>query len=145
MVERRRRKKKQARPWVIGLSFAFARALAPLLRAVGVDLRLFHTLLELRLTVDTRPTKEGGATPEQRTTWTFRLVTGRSPSAKELPVLTKLLAEQRELFTADAGSAAKLLGVGESKPDASLDANDLAAGTVLALALLNHDAAVMRR
>jgi hypothetical protein len=38
-----------------------------------------------------------------------------------------------------------LLTVGESRTDASLDKNDVAAGTVVALALLNHDGAVMRR
>ena len=92
-----------------------------------------------------RMLKEGGATPEARATWAFRLVTGRGPSAEELPVLTALLAEQRELFASDPAAAPKLLAVGESKSDAGLDPNDVAAGTVLALTLLNHDAAVMRR
>jgi hypothetical protein len=92
-----------------------------------------------------RMLKQGGATPEARASWAFRLVTGRGPAAQELPVLTALLAEQRELFASDPAAAPKLLAVGESKPDASLDPNDLAAGTVLALTLLNHDAAVMRR
>ena len=55
------------------------------------------------------------------------------------------MAEQRELFASDSKASAKLLAVGEAKPDASLDADDLAAGTVLAIALLNHDAAVMMR
>jgi hypothetical protein len=35
--------------------------------------------------------------------------------------------------------------MGESKSDATLDPADLAAGTVLAQALLNFDDAVMRR
>ena len=42
-------------------------------------------------------------------------------------------------------AATKLLGVGEAKSDASLDPNDVAACTVFAVTLLNHDAAVMRR
>jgi hypothetical protein len=88
---------------------------------------------------------EGGSTPQDRAAWAFRLVTGRAPTAKELPVLVKILAEQRELFAAEKDAAAKLLGVGEAKSDASLDPNDVAAGTVFAVTLLNHDAAVMRR
>ena len=35
--------------------------------------------------------------------------------------------------------------MGEAKNDPSLDPIDLAAGTVLAEAILNHDEAVMRR
>jgi hypothetical protein len=92
-----------------------------------------------------RMLREAGATPETRATWAFKLVTGRSPGARELPVLTALLAEQRELFAGDPAAAAKLLAVGESKTHPSLDPNDIAAGTVLALTLLNHDAAVTRR
>ena len=60
-------------------------------------------------------------------------------------MLTQLLNEQRELFASEKDAATKLLGVGEAKGDASLDPNDLAAGTVFAVTLLNHDAAVMRR
>ena len=92
-----------------------------------------------------RMLKEGGASAEQRVSWAFRLVTGRAPNAEEAPVLVALLAEQRALFAADPAAAPKLLAVGEAKSDPSLDPNDVAAGTVLALALLNHDAAVTRR
>jgi hypothetical protein len=92
-----------------------------------------------------RMLKEGGSTHEARATWAFRLVTGEAPTAKELPILVKILDEQRELFTSDKNAAGKLLNVGETKPDALLDPNDLAAGTVLAIALLNHDDALMRR
>ena len=42
-------------------------------------------------------------------------------------------------------AATRLLSVGEAKNDPSLDRSDVAAGAVLAEALLNHDEAVMRR
>ena len=45
----------------------------------------------------------------------------------------------------DSQAAAQLLAVGEVPNDPSLSPVDLAAGTVLAEALLNHDEAVMRR
>jgi hypothetical protein len=92
-----------------------------------------------------RMLKEGGTTEGERIAWLFRAVTGRKPTAKEQTILTRLLAEQRELFAADVSAAEKLLKVGESKADASLDKLELAAGAVLANALLNHDDAVMRR
>jgi hypothetical protein len=53
--------------------------------------------------------------------------------------------EQRVLFAADPEAADKLLKVGEMKTDAPLDKAELAAGTVLANALLNHDQAIMLR
>ncbi|HWN93612.1 MAG TPA: DUF1553 domain-containing protein, partial [Methylomirabilota bacterium] len=92
-----------------------------------------------------RMLKEGGATTEERVAWLFRTVSGRSPTAKELPVLKGLLAEQREMFATDPASAAKLLKVGAAKSDEALDQAELAAGAVLANAMLNHDEAVMRR
>jgi hypothetical protein len=62
-----------------------------------------------------------------------------------MPVLQRLLEEQRQLFANDSAAAQKVLKVGESRSDSSLNAINLAATTVLANALLNHDAAVMRR
>ena len=60
-------------------------------------------------------------------------------------MLVRILAEQREVFAADPLAAAKLLAVGEAANDPSHAPADLAAGTVLATALLNHDESVMRR
>jgi hypothetical protein len=95
--------------------------------------------------ISQRMLKEGGATPEDRVVWAFRLVTDRAPTDRERTVLLELYNEQRELFASDKAAATKLLSVGETKADASLDPPELAAGTVLAEALLNHDDAIMRR
>ncbi len=95
--------------------------------------------------VGQRALKEGGATAEERTAWTFRLVTGRTPSDKERAVLAKLFAEQKALFEKDPAAAKKLLGVGEKPVDVMLPVADLAAATVLANVLFNHDETVMRR
>jgi hypothetical protein len=102
-------------------------------------------IVEAARFISQRMLKEGGSTPDQRLAWGFRLVLGRPATAKELAVLKQMWTEQRELLASDAQAAAKLLTVGEAKPDASLDKNDVAAGTVVALALLNHDGAIMRR
>ena len=95
--------------------------------------------------VGQRALKEGGAAAEGRAAWTFRLVTGRTPSDKERAVLAKLFAEQKALFEKDPAAAKKLLGVGEKPVDMMLPVADLAAATVLANVLFNHDEAVMRR
>jgi hypothetical protein len=88
---------------------------------------------------------EGGATTDARIAWAFRVITGRTASDRELVVLKRLFAEQHELFLADPGSAAKLLEVGAKRNDTKYDRADLAAGTVLGIALFNHDSTVMRR
>ena len=95
--------------------------------------------------VGQRALKEGGVTAEERTAWTFRLITGRAPSDKERAVLMKLFAEQKALFERDPAAAKKLLSVGEKPADAKLPVADHAAATVLANVLFNHDEAVMRR
>src|SRR5207249_1820845 len=92
-----------------------------------------------------RMLKEGGAALDDQIGWAFRLVTSRHPAPRELALLKQLFQEQRELFATDQQSAAKLLAVGEEPNDPALSPVDLAAGTVLAEALLNHDEAVMRR
>ncbi|WP_435007851.1 DUF1553 domain-containing protein [Tundrisphaera lichenicola] len=89
--------------------------------------------------------KEGGGDNGSRASWMFRRVLGRSPSPREALVLAGLVDEQRSIFEGDRESAGKLLSVGDSKPDPALNPVDLAAVTVLAEAILNHDGAVNRR
>jgi hypothetical protein len=95
--------------------------------------------------VSERMLREGGATLEERIAWAFRLVTSRHPNQKELAVLKQIFEEQRELFAGDQQAAAKLLAVGEAANSPEFPPPDLAAGTVLAEALFNHDEAIMRR
>jgi hypothetical protein len=92
-----------------------------------------------------RMLSEGGTTTDERVTWAFGLVTGRKPSDGELTVLTYLYREQHDLFVADPGAIEKLLGVGEKPNRTRYDRAELAAGTVLGIALFNHDNAIMRR
>ena len=102
-------------------------------------------IVEAARMLSQRMLKEGGGTLADQITWAFRRVTSRRPTPKELAVLTQLFQEQREMFAGDQQAAAKLLAVGEEPNDPSLSPVDLASGTVLAEALLNHDEAVMRR
>ncbi|MFO0807184.1 MAG: DUF1553 domain-containing protein [Gemmataceae bacterium] len=92
-----------------------------------------------------RTLKEGGATPAERAAWAFRTVTGRSPSEREAAVLVKLFEEQRAAFAANPTDAAKLLAVGDTRGDPSLDPADHAAAVALGLAILNHHEAANRK
>jgi hypothetical protein len=102
-------------------------------------------IVEAARLVSERMLKEGGVGLDARISWAFRLVTSRKPAPAELAVLKQLFLEQRELFDRDQQAAARLLAVGEEANDATLPPVDLAAGTVLAEALLNYDEAIMRR
>ncbi|MCI0533889.1 MAG: hypothetical protein L0Z50_01535, partial [Verrucomicrobiales bacterium] len=77
--------------------------------------------------------------------WAFRLAAGRRPHPNEVTVLKRLFLEQREIFAVDQAAAARLVATGEAVNDPSLNLAELAAGTVLAEAILNHDEAIMRR
>ena len=102
-------------------------------------------IVEAARFVSQRMLTEAGPTPDERIAWAFRLVSGRAAKSQELEVLKRLYAEQRALFAAEPAATAELLKVGDKPNDDRLDRSDVAAGTVLALALFNHDAAVMRR
>ncbi|MDR3636753.1 MAG: DUF1553 domain-containing protein [Isosphaeraceae bacterium] len=102
-------------------------------------------LVEAARKLAERMQREGGRTDPERVAWLFRQVTGRGARGAEVDVLVQLLAEQRSLFTADPDAMRKLLAVGEAPSDPMLDPVELAAGTILAEAVLNHDEAVLRR
>ena len=88
---------------------------------------------------------EGGVSPEEQAAFGFRLVTSRAPRPAETASLAAALKEQEALFADDESAATKLLSVGEAKVSQVLPPARLAAATMVATALLNHDEAVMRR
>jgi hypothetical protein len=103
------------------------------------------TIVEAARLLGQRMLKEGGPSRAERATWAFRLVTARRPTDQESAILTKLYDEQAATFAADSKSTDRLLAVGDTKADPALDKTDLAAAASVALAILNHDAAVTRR
>jgi hypothetical protein len=92
-----------------------------------------------------RMLRQGGATPEEKLTFAFRLAATRRPTARELQLLQLLHQEQIKLFRDEPESARKYLQTGDKPPAADLDPVELAAATVTANAILNLDAAVMTR
>ncbi len=91
-----------------------------------------------------RMQQQPGSTKE-RIAWAFRLATGRVATEKEVQVLLAIWNEQRELFKKDVSAATKLLATGDTPVDKSLPTDELAANTIVALAILNHDGVVQRR
>ncbi len=91
-----------------------------------------------------RMTTQGGKTDADRASYAFRLATARQPQAKELEVLLDVYKATLAKFEADKEAAKKLINVGESKPDETLDPSQLAAWTVVANLILNLDETITK-
>jgi len=87
---------------------------------------------------------EGGPDAARRIRYAFRLATAREPDAKEVQVLREIERAELAQYRRNPDGARKLLNVGESKSDAKLDANELAAWTTVASTILNLDETITR-
>jgi hypothetical protein len=88
---------------------------------------------------------EGGATPEARVAWAFRLVASRAPQPDERRLLLSNLNSQLEYFRGQMEEAGRLLKTGEKRNEVRLDARELAAYTALASLLLNLDEVITKQ
>jgi mono/diheme cytochrome c family protein len=95
--------------------------------------------IEAARTLAQRTMKEGGATPEARLVYMFRITTARRADAKEANELLAAYKDHLATYTHDSAKANQLISVGESRPDANLHPNELAAWTMIANLLLNLD------
>ena len=102
------------------------------------------TYVEAARALAQRMLTEGGTTPADRIAHGFRRVTGRVPDRADLAVLTDGLEKRLAKYRTDADAAKALLAQGEFKPDAQLNAAELAAYTVTANVLLNLDEVITR-
>jgi hypothetical protein len=84
-----------------------------------------------------RMLREGGESVAARLAFGFRLATSRFPDPQEADILRRLYEGQNTTFQQDPEAAKKLIALGDSRPDGSLDASDLAAWTMVANTLLN--------
>ncbi len=69
----------------------------------------------------------------------------RRPDAREIEITKRLYDEQLAHFRQSPAEADKLLKIGNAKRDATIPVPEAAAAAVLAQALLNHDACVVKR
>ncbi len=88
--------------------------------------------------------REGGVSIDSKVAYGFRLATGRKPEARENEALKMLLDNQLSSYQRDKAKTAKLLGVGESQPDASIDPATLAAWTMVASTMLSLDETITK-
>jgi hypothetical protein len=72
------------------------------------------------------------------------MTTGRPPRPAEMTVLHRLLEKQQAIYRKDPAAALKLLAVGESPRNVTLDPEELAAWTMVASTLLNLDETVTK-
>jgi hypothetical protein len=88
--------------------------------------------------------REGGATPEDRFAFAFRLATARRPRAPEISVLLDSFHYYLDQFRTNQAAAIKLLSEGEHPRDTSLDVSQLAAYTSVASLIFNLDETVTK-
>jgi hypothetical protein len=86
-----------------------------------------------------RAIHEGGKSPEERLAYMFRLATARRSDQAELAELVAAYTEHLANYSHNPAAAQQLIAVGETKLDATLDAGELAAGTMVANLILNLD------
>ena len=91
-----------------------------------------------------RMIQQGGAEIDARIAHGFRLVTARRPTKEEETLLREIYDAELSRFKRKPEVASKLLGVGDSANDESLDLSELAAFTSIARVLLNLNEAITK-
>lgn len=102
------------------------------------------TFVEASRALAEKMMKEGGSIPEQRLAYGYKRATSRNIDESGLKTLLKGLNDRLSFYKEHGDDAKKLITQGESKPDASLNAAELAAYTTSASVLLNLDRVVAR-
>jgi hypothetical protein len=89
--------------------------------------------------------KEGGNSIDEQITYGFRLAISRQPKKEEKEILKELYEQQAERFSKNPKETSKLLAVGKRQLDKTLDKSKIAALTMVANTMLNHDETYMKR
>src|SRR5262249_8396891 len=84
-----------------------------------------------------RALREGGATTEARLAPLSPRAPARPPGPAELSELTAALDAFRDRFARDPWAARKLIAIGETAPDPSIEPAELAAWTMIGNLILN--------
>lgn len=97
------------------------------------------TFVEHARALATRMIHEGLPSDDARISRGMILLLGRQPTPDESRILLEELNMQRDYFRSHPEATRELLSIGESPPDPSIDAVELAATTSVARVLLNLD------
>jgi hypothetical protein len=110
----------------------------------ALDLMNDITYLEASRKLAERMMVEGGATPEQRIDYGYRLLLARSPRPPERQIVLASLKDFEATYRDNPQAAEQLLNYGESPKRPGLDVRELAAFTSVASLLLNLDATITK-
>jgi hypothetical protein len=91
-----------------------------------------------------RTLREGGTAAEDRLKYMFRLVTARSPDAKDAAELTSALKDLTAHYAKEPEAAKQLIAAGETKPDPRFKPAELAAWTMIGNVILNLDEVITK-
>ncbi|MEZ6132486.1 MAG: DUF1553 domain-containing protein [Planctomycetaceae bacterium] len=103
------------------------------------------TFVEAARKLAERVFAQPGHRSQNRIAVAFRMATGRRPSEPEVRILHRVLDAQLDFYRTHPGDASKLLSVGDSVFDPSLDPVELAAWTTVANMILSLDETITRR
>ena len=101
--------------------------------------------VEAARVLGTRLQKAHGGNLDAMIEEAFLSCLSRSPDAREREIVQGLYSDQLAYFRAHPQEAASLLKVGQAPVEPTVPAPEAAAATVLAQALLNHDASVVKQ
>ncbi|MDZ7900469.1 MAG: DUF1553 domain-containing protein [Arcicella sp.] len=92
-----------------------------------------------------RMMREGGTSEEARITLAYKAMVSRYPRPQEISILKQMYQEELLDIQKRPNRTKELLSVGEAPIDKTLNQNELAANTVLAMTLINFDGTVIKR
>ena len=102
------------------------------------------TYVEASRALATRAMTEVGDDTRSRIVFAFRSLLAREPDEKEIGTLTGGVEKRTAYFRQNPSAAEKLITVGNSKPDRSLDPIELATLTTCVMNILNLDETINR-
>ena len=92
-----------------------------------------------------RMMREGGTNEDSRITLAYKAMVSRYPRPQEISILKQMYQEELSDIQKRPNRIKQILSVGESPIDKTLNQNELAANTVLAMTLINFDGTIIRR
>ncbi|WP_339736397.1 DUF1553 domain-containing protein [uncultured Gimesia sp.] len=95
--------------------------------------------LEAARALGQRMMKEGGKSPEERIQFAYTLATAKPMAEADMKLTLNTFQDMLKHYQSDPKAATELIAVGESKPDATLNPQELAAWTMVANLILNLD------
>ncbi len=136
-------------PWMMNFDSAGREACEVRLTRTNTPLQALNlmndvTYVESARKMAERMMHEGGATPDERIAYGFKLATSRTPDAGEAAVLRDSFDHYLARYQADRGAAEKLLAEGESPRDQSLDPVEQAGYAAVASLILNLDETITK-